>query len=274
MPNHDLTIKKTLQEDKKLAYSSNEERELRLKYPFANIFIQFPTTGDSVTFPAYLKNLQDSFTPNFTPVSVFGRMDDIPIYQSTKRSLSFTLTMPAYNEPHARQILKDINTIIKNLYPSYVNTNAKDTRILNAPPLIRIKFANLICDYTNPSRGLLGYVNGQIGITHGLDTNGMFLVESEGDGVIYAKTYEVQFNMNVLHEETPGFDEDDHFMGNENFPYAVDSSSTNFFNEQIDGDANTVATGTDASRLAGSTGTSAGKELTKNTNIITKQGNG
>ena len=274
MPNHDLTIKKTLQEDKKLAYSSNEERELRLKYPFANIFIQFPTTGDSVTFPAYLKNLQDSFTPNFTPVSVFGRMDDIPIYQSTKRSLSFTLTMPAYNEPHARQILKDINTIIKNLYPSYVNTNAKDTRILNAPPLIRIKFANLICDYTNPSRGLLGYVNGQIGITHGLDTNGMFLVESEGDGVIYAKTYEVQFNMNVLHEETPGFDEDDHFMGNENFPYAVDSSSTNFFNEQVDGDANTAATGTDASRLAGSTGGSGGKELAKNSKTITRQVNG
>tara|TARA_R110002012_G_scaffold263860_2_gene447087 strand:- start:1636 stop:2460 length:825 start_codon:yes stop_codon:yes gene_type:complete len=274
VPNHDLTIKKTLQEDKKLAYSSNEERELRLKYPFANMFIQFPTTGDSVTFPAYLKNLQDSFTPNFTAVSVFGRMDDIPIYQSTKRSLSFSLTMPAYNEPHARQILKDINTIIKNLYPSYVNTNAKDTRILNAPPLIRIKFANLICDYTNPSRGLLGYVNGQIGITHGLDTSGMFLIEDEGDGVIYAKTYEIQFNMNVLHEETPGFAEDDHFMGNENFPYAVDSSSTNFFNEQVDGDANTAATGTDASRLAGSTGGSGGKELIKNSKaILTKQGN-
>jgi len=274
VPNHDLTIKKTLQEDKKLAYSSNEERELRLKYPFANIFIQFPTTGDGVTFPAYLKSLQDSFTPNFTPVSVFGRMDDIPIYQSTKRSLSFSLTMPAFNEPHARQILKDINTIIKNLYPSYVNTNAKDTRILNAPPLIRIKFANLICDYTNPSRGLLGYVNGQIGITHGLDTSGMFLIEDEGDGVIYAKTYEIQFNMNVLHEETPGFAEDDHFMGNENFPYAVDSSSTNFFNEQVDGDANTAATGTKASRLAGSTGGSGGKELAKISKSITKQGNG
>lgn len=52
------SLKQTLEEDPKLAYSSNEERELRLKYPFSNVFIDFPTTGYSVSFPAYMKGLQ------------------------------------------------------------------------------------------------------------------------------------------------------------------------------------------------------------------------
>ena len=56
-------LKKTLQEDQKLKFASNEEKELRLKYPFANVFIQFPTTGESLSFPAYIKNLQDSYNP-------------------------------------------------------------------------------------------------------------------------------------------------------------------------------------------------------------------
>jgi len=265
-----FTAKKTLQQDKKLAYSSNEERELRLKFPFANVFIQFPTTGDSVAFPAYLKGLTDSFVPSFTPITVFGRMDDIPVYQATKRTLTFGLTMPAYNESHARQILMDVNTIIKNLYPSYINTDARDTRIINAPPLIRVKFANLICDYTNPARGLLGYINGSIGITHGLDSSGLFLIENEGAGVIYAKTYEITFNMSVLHEETPGFNEDGNFIGSEQFPYAIDNTAidnTNWSSEQSEGIPDLIAQSTQESRKPGSnkggSGTSSVAALNK-----------
>ena len=81
----------SLQEDPKLSSGPSEERELRIKYPFANVFLEFPTTGDSAIFPAYLKALQDTFTPSFSPISVFGRQDDIPVYQSTKRSISLFL---------------------------------------------------------------------------------------------------------------------------------------------------------------------------------------
>ena len=248
---HDENLKiyhQTLQEDTKLNFSSNEERELRLKYPFANVFIDFPTTGDSLSFPAYLKTLQDSFTPSFTSIDVFGRVDQIPVYQNTRRALSFSLSMPSYNETHAREILKNINTIVKNLYPSYVTPEAQgasSTRIINSPPLIRVKFANLICAYVNPSRGLLGYLNGSINIDHGLDSSGMFIVEQGGNGVIYAKTYEISFNMNVLHEGTPGFDErgEGQFIDGQEFPYQIDPSLPNLINQQSEGalDPETVA---------------------------------
>ena len=249
------SLKQTLEEDPKLAYSANEERELRLKYPFANVFIDFPTTGYSVSFPAYMKGLQDSFNPSFNAVDVFGRVDSIPVYQSTKRTIGFTLTMPAYNEQHARQILSDINTIVKNLYPSYIVPKLytkSGTRIINSPPLIRVKFANLISDYTNPSRGLLGYVNGSVNITHGIDTNGVFIIENNGDGVLFAKTYEMAFNLTVLHEDTPGFDENGVFIGSEQFPYQLNNSSTEFSNQQSEGEKILSAITSVPSRIAGS----------------------
>ena len=226
----------SLQEDYKLSDGPSEERELRIKYPFANVYFEFPTTGDSAVFPAYLKGLTDNFSPSFSPISVFGRQDDIPVYQSTKRSISFSLAMPAYNENHALDILHDINTIVKNLYPSYVRTETNRTRIINSPPLVRVKFANLICDYTNPTRGLLGYINGSINISHGIDTNGVFVIEDEAGGSVYAKSYELSFSFNVLHEETPGFDpETGGFIDSEQFPYALQGDTIPFNAQQSDG---------------------------------------
>jgi hypothetical protein len=262
-----------LQEDRKLNTGPSEERELRTKFPFANVYLEFPTTGESAIFPAYMKSLQDNFSPSFAPVQVFGRQDDIPVYQSTKRALSFTLTMPAYNEEHARDILGDINTIVKNLYPSYLRTQINKTRIINSPPLIRVKFANLICDYTNPTRGLLGYVNGSVNITHGIDTNGVFVVQGEdgADGSIYVKTYEISFQMSVLHEETPGFDPDTGgFIESDQFPYALQGQSIAFNAQQSDGIANAIALAEGISTIAGGVSNFIGNNLQKIDDTITK----
>ena len=264
----------SLQEDKKLNTGPSEERELRTKFPFANVYLEFPTTGQRAVFPAYLKSLQDSFSPQFANVQVFGRQDDIPVYQSTKRSLSFSLSMPAYNEDHARDILGDINTVVKNLYPSYVRTETNKTRIINSPPLIRVKFANLICDYTNPTRGLLGYVNGSVNITHGIDTNGIFVVQdADGtDGAIYVKTYELSFNISVLHEETPGFDPDTGgFIENDQFPYALQGGSGVFTEQQSDGIANAVAVAEGISTIAGGVSNFIGNQISKIDGIITSE---
>ena len=63
-------LKTILESDEKLKFSSPEERDVRLKYPFSNIFITFPTTKDEgVSFPAYIKSLQDTFNPSFQGVS-------------------------------------------------------------------------------------------------------------------------------------------------------------------------------------------------------------
>tara|TARA_R100001509_G_scaffold154619_1_gene116377 strand:+ start:2239 stop:3087 length:849 start_codon:yes stop_codon:yes gene_type:complete len=263
----------SLQEDNKLNNGSPEERELRTKYPFANVFLEFPTTGESAVFPAYMKAFQDTFSPTFSPISVFGRQDDIPVYQSTKRSISFSLVMPAYNELHAVDILRDINTIIKNLYPSYVKTETNKTRIINSPPLIRVKFANLICDYTNPTRGLLGYVNGSVNVSHGIDTNGLFIIEDEFGGSVYVKTYELSFNMSILHEETPGFDpENGGFIESQQFPYTLQGDAIPFTAEQSEGLFNPAEQAVELTTISLSNGNAIGSLAKKIGKLITESG--
>ena len=235
----DNPLKTLLESDEKLTYSSPEERDVRLKYPFSNIFITFPTTkDDGVSFPAYLKSLQDSYSPNFQGVSVYGRMDDIPIYQGTSRQISLTIGMPSFNADDAKVNLQKINKIVRNLYPSYTNVGSNDTKVVNSPPLMRMKFANLIYNPFSPGRGLLGYVNGSVQINHDAATKGLFIDSKDGDGTLIVKAYELSLTMTVLHEGTLGFDEDGQFMGGAAFPYSVQGSSLNFIESDSEGEAN------------------------------------
>ena len=223
----------SLQEDNKLNNGAPEERELRTKYPFANVFLEFPTTGESAVFPAYMKAFQDTFSPTFSPISVFGRQDDIPVYQSTKRSISFSLVMPAYNELHAVDILRDINTIIKNLYPSYVKTETNKTRI----------------------------------------TNGLFIIEDEFGGSVYVKTYELSFNMSVLHEETPGFDpESGGFIESQQFPYTLQGDAIPFTAEQSEGIFNPAEQAAELTTISLSNGNAIGSLAKKIGKLITESG--
>mgnify|MGYP003112092554 CR=1 FL=1 len=107
------------------------------------------------------------------------------------------------------------------------------------------------------------YINGSINITHGLETNGMFLVEKDGDGVIYAKTYEVAFTMSALHEGTPGFDENGNFLDGDMFPYQTETSSANFFQNQSEGASDPNTTGQKPARLPGQNPSSTAQELNK-----------
>ena len=231
-------LKTILESDEKLIFSSPEEREIRLKYPFSNIFITFPTTKDAgISFPAYIKSLQDTFSPAFQGVQVYGRMDDIPVYQGTSRQIALTIGMPAFNIDDAKVNLKKLNTIVRNLYPSYASVGSGGTKVVNSPPLIRMKFANLIYNPFQPGRGLLGYINGSVQINHDAGTKGLFIQSEEGDGLLIVKSYELALTMTVLHEGSLGFDEDGNFMGGQ-FPYSTQGSGVNFLQNDSEGEEN------------------------------------
>ena len=269
MPNQPL--KTILESDPKLIVSAPEEREIRLKYPFSNIFISFPTTNDlGVSFPAYIKGLQDNYSPEFGSVQVYGRMDNIPIYQGTSRNISLTIGMPSFNEEDARINLQKLNTIIRNLYPSYVNVGHNGTKVVNSPPLMRIKFANLIQNPFNPGQGLLGYVNGQVSINHDVNTNGLFISQEEaGDGVLLLKAYELALSMTILHEGNLGFDEEGNFLADRGFPYELRSSALNFSQGDSQGfSSNVNVENSTGGTVGGLGGTAATKKARQTKQIL------
>jgi len=210
--------------DPKLQYAMPMENELRVIYPFANLYFSFPTkpyTNNNIFFPAYLKKIDDSFTPEYTSTKVFGRSDPIPTYKGTTRKISTQFDIPAYSEYDANEIMKKFNLLIKNLYPGYIENQGQ--KIINSPPLIRLKFANII---NNPYRGdigLLGYPDA-VTVSNAFETAGTFIIADSDNkqGYIYAKAYTLSFNFTVLHEEVIGWDDSDpkKFIGDQ-YPYKV-----------------------------------------------------
>ena len=129
--------------DPTLATALPAEAEIRNKLSFANIRIAFPTTAGktfltnafsstSLSFPAYITSLTDSFTPNFSSNRVYGRTDPIPTYSGTTRTIQVSLTIPCFDADDANENMKKINQFIKNIYPSY--NKIKNELIIGSPP--------------------------------------------------------------------------------------------------------------------------------------------
>jgi len=209
--------------DPKLKYALPMENEIRVTYPFANLYFSFPTKpqfGNDIYFPAYLKKITDALTPEYAQTSVFGRSDPIATYKKTTRKLSLEFDLPAYSEYDANEILKKINILMTNMYPGYLETQGQS--ILNSPPLMRIKFANIICNPFNSNDGLLGFSDA-LTINHSYESLGTFVVPSPNtsDGYIFAKGYTLNIGYTVLHEEVVGWDDQSGKFKVDNYPYKV-----------------------------------------------------
>lgn len=214
--------------DPKLQYASPTENELRVTYPFANLYFSFPTkpySNNHIFFPAYLTKITDTITPSFNPNTVFGRSDPIPTYKNTTRKITCEFNLPAFSEYDANEILKKINILVKNLYPGYIENEGQ--YILNSPPLVRLKYANIISNPFNDNQGLLGFPDA-FAISHLFGTEaGTFVVPSpeRQTGYVFSKAYTLSFGYTVLHEDVVGWnDSAGQFKNNAEYPYSTISS--------------------------------------------------
>ena len=151
----------------------------------AKLKIMSVPTKEIVEFPAFLTDLSQTFDAKWNTEEVFGRMDPIATYQSTKRTMSLGFDLPAGSLEEAKQNLQGCSELIKMVYPVYKSFKIADEEtietittdnsgvtntliekipaqftgpILSKSPLVRIKFANLITG-VDPS-GLLGWISG------------------------------------------------------------------------------------------------------------------
>lgn len=179
------------------------ENNIRSKMPAYNLIMRFPTCPipeeKTLTFPAYIKSVTDTFTPAYDSRQVYGRMDPIPIYQRTTRAISFDLDLPSNGLAHSREIANKLNILVRNTYPTYENNGS--VNVISSPPLVRIFFSSFIANKTG-KLDLLGYFTSPISIKHDLN-NGVFV--RDGGFEAYAKAYSLSFAFNVLHEYTPGY---------------------------------------------------------------------
>mgnify|MGYP001197787981 CR=1 FL=1 len=175
-------------------------------------------TGKSIAFPAYITDHSDAFTSNWTEETVYGRMDPIATFESTKRVASLGFALPAASREQAAYNLSKLNTLVSFLYPTYsergVASDGTRMGTMNMGPLVRVKYANIITNPSSPSKGLLGYITTGITVTPDMEAGMFTAIRNEGGshtqtGVkgneILYKSYNLNFELTVLHEHQLGF---------------------------------------------------------------------
>ena len=176
-------------------------------------------------FLAYLTDMSQTFTSTWNTENVFGRNDPIGIFQGTVRVINLGFSVVAGNLEEARLNTDKLGVLASFLYPSYKQNVGKGLdaagQIVSVPmgsshmygsPLVRVKFANLIDNNLGGGGdGLLGWVGG-LSINPVLD-HGTFISGQNH----YPKAFEISFDLNVLHDRTPGYNEFGGWQGNDYF---------------------------------------------------------
>ena len=184
------------------------------------------SSKESVKFKAFLTQFDDQFQANFAGEDVFGRMDPIQVYKGTTRSISLSWDVPSMNEKEAKSNLQKCSDLMTMLYPVYQKLGPSDGqgRVMTAPPLFRIKFANLITNAAvlggatgAPAKeaGLFGTING---FSYSPDLDSGFLTSEDGD--LLPQTISLGCQFTVVHDHELGWDQNGN-KAQPNFPYGA-----------------------------------------------------
>jgi len=181
-----------------------------------------------VVFKAFLTSFSQNFQSTWNQEKVYGRIDPVATFDSTTRTINVAWDIPAYDFADAKNNLHKCATLVQMLYPSYTGTaqggsvtqgtqNSTNSNTMNKTPLIKLKYANLIANFSNngPNEGLLGYIT-SVNWNPSLEA-GMF-VDNIGGHQLYPKLIQLSCDFNVLHQDNIVLDGN---VTQANFPFAT-----------------------------------------------------
>ena len=110
-------------------------------------------TNEILAFHAFIDTISDSFSPEYTSTSGYGRIDDVKHYVKTTRSINTTFSLVSYNQDDHDLMWYQINKLVSMVYPQWskgIKRNKKDrtafpfTQMPTASPLIRLRIGDVI----------------------------------------------------------------------------------------------------------------------------------
>lgn len=184
-------------------------------------FYHVPTDRGGIKFKAFLESWEDNFEQRWNDENVYGRMDPLSTYGGTGRNISISWRIPAMSVADGVDNLRRVSTLANMQYPVYEDNTGLVTRI-STPPIMKVKFANIITDPTKPPKapakvaGLLCRMDG-ITVTNGEE--GWFDPEP---GVLIPKNIILTVNLIIFHSHKLGWTPDGRIRpGGEGFPYLI-----------------------------------------------------
>lgn len=175
-------------------------------------------------FRAYINRLSENYSANWSSEKTIGRMDEIQKYSNTTRKISISFDIPAESEADAVYNFGMLGRLIKFQYPTYDTVEGR-ANSMNNPPLIRLKFGNIIgkAGSTPNSPASIG---GLLGAMSGLNWNNKedFGYFNPYPGEFYPRFFTISFDFTAIHEHDLGWNSQAKTEGSyefERFPYNV-----------------------------------------------------
>lgn len=218
------------------------------------IEIKYLPGNEVIFFHAFLKNIGETFNSDWSDDDVFGRMDPISIFKSTKRTMQISFDVPSSNIEQAIENIDTINKFTQFMYPVYkpvtsgkipklksVNITGDQldalyvkrgtkSQYMVSSPLLEIKFVNILQNSQNSNSstktrsGIICKVNGGLNITPDFQY-GAF---SENEGKLFPKLWTISFNLTIFHTHILGWQQNsngitfsDNLKIGRNFPYGT-----------------------------------------------------
>lgn len=195
-------------------------------------FYHMPS-GRSVRFKAFLESISNNFGQRWDFQNTYGRMDPIAAYAGTGRTISVSFAIPSHSLTEGALNMKNVSKLAHFQYPSFEDVDYLATTI-DTPPLIKVKFGNLI---TNPEAqeaggdardsGLLCAMGG---FTETPDVDAGFYIPDPG--VFIPKKTNITFELTILHTHSLGWVGKKLRKGGKGFPYLFET----FPEEDLTGD--------------------------------------
>ncbi len=129
---------------------------------FFKIHVKHIPTGETVSFEGFVTQFSDTYTAQWNEEQVYGRMDPLATYQGTKRGITLGFDIPNDSKVMATFNMRRIQKLIQFMYPVYESGDLSVQNVLQAAPLLTLKWTNLISSVNNEGEELVGYINGPI----------------------------------------------------------------------------------------------------------------
>ena len=141
-------------ENGRISTEDRKDLERELNSYFMPFYFHDLRTNEILSFHSFVESISDSFSPEYTQVKGFGRMDPVQIYKSTTRKIGFSFWIVAMDEDDTTTMWYVINRLVSMVYPQWtvgdVRTNAEDQKFVvpfsqtvGASPLLRLRLGNL-----------------------------------------------------------------------------------------------------------------------------------
>ena len=166
--------KKENSQSRRLPQKLVKEVENYLDNEYMPFYLHDLRTNEIVSMHAFLDSISDSFSPEYTSNSGYGRIDDVKHYVKTTRSINISFSLVSMSPKDHDLMWYQINKIISMVYPQWsagipASTgkfkDIKDftypfTQVPTASPLIRLRVGDVLkSNYTKKNIERLHFKN-------------------------------------------------------------------------------------------------------------------